>query len=392
MTAATGTWLAIGAGLLPQAIGIALMVPVMASAVKRYTTAAQRSIAFSLYYALMNLGFAFGSWIIDRVRANPPAGLGEKGTWTMPVLDADLSTYRVLILLSVVFTVPGLLLVWGWVREGVEMTENGIVFHKAEKGSTSENWFTALWENTKSTASKTVRIFASLWKQPAFHRFLIFMSLAVGVKMVFFHLNYTFPKYAIRELGDGAPFATLTGMLNSLLIVILVPIFGALTQNVTAYRMVTIGSLIAALSVFFIALPPEWFKPLADGWMGHLIGHVWLGIPGEVSPLYISIFLFIVFLSIGEAIYSPRLYEYCAAVAPNGQEASYMALSQLPFFLAKFVTGWLSGQLLASFCPEQGERNPEMMWVIIGGMALITPVGAFVFRKSIQAHEEGRDT
>lgn len=157
-------------------------------------------------------------------------------------------------------------------------------------------------------------------------------------------------------------------------------------------RMVAVGSLIAALSVFIIALPPEWFKPLADGWMGHLIGHVWLGISGEVSPLYISIFFFIVFLSIGEAIYSPRILEYCAAVAPNGQEASYMALSQLPFFLAKFATGWLSGQLLASFCPEQGERNPEMMWVIIGAMALITPVGAFVFRKSIQAHEEGRDT
>ncbi len=111
-----------------------------------------------------------------------------------------------------------------------------------------------------------------------------------------------------------------------------------------------------------------------------------------MNPLYISIFLFIVFLSIGEAVYSPRLFEYCAAVAPNGQEASYMALSQLPFFLAKFVTGWLSVQLLVSFCPEQGERNPEMMWGIIGAMALVTPVGAFVFRKSIQTHEEGRDT
>ena len=46
-------------------------------------------------------------------------------------------------------------------------------------------------------------------------------------------------------------------------------------------------------------------------------------------------FLFVVLLSEGEAIYSPRLYEYTAAIAPKGQEASYMALSSLPFFLAK---------------------------------------------------------
>jgi hypothetical protein len=29
--------------------------------------------------------------------------------------------------------------------------------------------------------------------------------------------------------------------------------------------------------------------------------------------------------------------------------------------------------------------------MVVGGMALITPVGAFVFRKSIQVHEDGRD-
>ena len=392
MTASTTPWIALSGGLFPQAVGLALMVPVMASAVKRYTNAAQRSVAFSLYYALMNLGFACGDWILDRVRANPPVGLGEKGTWVVPLLGEELSTYRVLILLSVAFTIPGLLLIWGFVREGVEMTENGVVILKEKiVQASSGNWFATMWENTRSTAVKTCTIFASLWKQPDFHRFLLFMSLVVGVKMLFYHLNFTFPKYAIRELGDGAPFATLTGMLNSLLIVVLVPICGALTQKITAYRMVTVGSLIAALSVFFIAMPPEWFKPLADGWLGHLIGHVWLGIHGTVDPLYISIFLFIVCLSIGEAIYSPRLYEYSAAVAPHGQEASYMALSQLPFFLAKFLVGGLSGTLLVRYCPAEGPRNPEIMWLIIGGMALVTPVGAYIFRKSIQAHEDGRD-
>ena len=255
----------------------------MTAAVKRYTNAAHRTVAFSLYYALMNLGFAGGDWILDRVRATPPKGLGEHGSLILPWLGMELSTYRVLILMSVVFTIPGLLVVWGLVRDGVEMTETGIKITATKSVDTrGKSWLAVLRENTNNTVVKTGQIFSGLWGQPAFYRFLLFMTLVVGVKMIFFHLNFTFPKYAIRELGDGAPFARLTGMLNSLLIVVLVPICGVITQKISAYRMVTIGSLISALSVFFIALPPELFKPLADGWPGHAIAHMWLGVGGNV--------------------------------------------------------------------------------------------------------------
>src|ERR1039457_7644273 len=60
-----------------------------------------------------------------------------------------------------------------------------------------------------------------------------------------------------------------------------------------------------------------------------------VGVPGSVNPYYVMIFLFVVLLSIGEAFYSPRLYEYTAAIAPKGQDAYYIAMSSLPFFLAK---------------------------------------------------------
>ena len=140
-----------------------------------------------------------------------------------------------------------------------------------------------------------------------------------------------------------------------------------------------------------LALPPEWFAPLADGWLGNAIARTWLGVQGEVNPLYVSIFLFTVFLSLGEALWSPRLYEYSAAIAPRGQEASYMALSMLPFFGAKLLVGGLSGPLLTRFCPADGPRHPATMWLIIGAIAMITPIGAVLFRKHIQVHEQGRD-
>lgn len=383
MTFSVDRWVVLPFGLYFQAVGIALMIPVMAAACKKYSNAAQRSVAFALYYALMNLGYAIGDWIFDRIR-HGEHGLGEYGHWVVPFLGTDLSTYRVLILLSVVFTVPGLLLVWFFVRDGVEMTEEGIkVTPRTVSGKT-------LLKSAGDTAAKTWEIFSSLWTQKSFYRFLAFMALVVGVKMIFYHLAYTFPKYGIRELGEGAPFAHLSGILNSMMIVFLVPIVGVLSQKISAYRMVTVGSLVSALSVFFIAVPPEWFKPMADGWLGEWVVHRWLGVAGPVNPLWISIFLFIVFLSLGEALWSPRLYEYSAAIAPKGQEASYMALSMLPYFLGKFCVGMISGKLLEIYCPATGPRDSEMMWFLIGCMALITPVGAFVFRKYIQVHESGR--
>jgi len=391
MTASVNRWVVLPCGLYLQALGLALMVPVMVAGVKRYSNAAQRTVAFSLYYALMNLGYACGAWVLDRLRAAPPLGLGEHGSWVLPWLGMHMSTYRVLILLSVVFTVPGLLIVWAFLRDGVEMTEEGVQITPRTVTASSGNWLATMAENTRGTAVQTARIFVGLWKQPQFRRFILFMSLVVGVKMIFFHLSYTFPKFAIRELGDGAPFARLTDMLNSGMIVVLVPICGALTQRITAYRMVMVGSFVSALSVFFIAAPPSWFQPLAGGWLGHFIACSWLGVQGPVNPLYVSIFFFTIFLSLGEALWSPRLYEYSAAIAPRGQEASYMALSLLPFFGAKLLVGGISGPLLARFCPEVGERHSGMMWLIIGGIAMITPIGALLFRRHIQVHEDGRD-
>lgn len=384
-------WIVLPVGLYMQALGIALMVPVMIAAVKKYSNAAQRSLAFSLYYALMNLGYFIGDILFDRVR-NTQTGLGEHGHWLLPLLTLDLSTYRVLILIGAGFTVPGMILVWLFLREGVEMTEQGVVITPRTAQARGKNPFAKLLTTCRETAVKTVEIFAGLWRQKSFYRFLMFMTLVIGVRMIYYQLFYTFPKYGIRELGEGAPIGRLSGALNEILILVLVPVCGVLTQKVSAYRMVTVGSMISALSVFFIALPPAWFKPLADGWLGNLIGHEWLGVTGgTVNPLYVSIFLFIVMLSVGEAIWSPRLYEYSAAIAPKGQEASYMALSMLPYFLAKFFVGGSSGWLLTKYCPETGPRHPEMMWFIIGCMALVTPVGALLFRKYIQVQESGRE-
>lgn len=49
--------------------------------------------------------------------------------------------------------------------------------------------------------------------------------------------------------------------------------------------------------------------------------------------------LFVVQLSIGESIWSPRWYDYSMSVAPEGREGVFTAMASAPLFLGKFVTG-----------------------------------------------------
>jgi dipeptide/tripeptide permease len=155
--------------------------------------------------------------------------------------------------------------------------------------------------------------------------------------------------------------------------------------------MVVVGGVISAISVFVMALPTIWFQPLADGFFGRWIAHGYLGLSGAVHPYYVMITLFVILMSFGEAFYSPRVYEYAAAIAPKGQEASYSALSYIPFLLAKLIVGTVSFQLLAKYCPEAGERHSGTMWLVIGLIAAIAPVGLLAFRRFIRVQEAGRE-
>lgn len=387
MTFATAKWLAISGGLVLLAAGEALGTPVLVAAVRRYSTTAQRSISFSIFYAVMNLGFFIGGFIFDYVRQT----LGEPhGRLELPILGVELTTYRTLFLVSLGIEMLLLPLLYFGLRDGVEATDEGVRITPEKPKYPHERLWRSLELTVRDALRDTVSIFAGLWRQPGFYKFLAFLAFAAFVRLIFVQMYYTYPKFGLRELGPGAPIGRLWNI-NSLLIIFLVPLVGALTQRVAAYTMVTIGSAVAAASVFIMALPPAWFEPLADGILGQVVGGFYLRLTGPVNPYYVMIFLFVLMLSVGESIYSPRLYEYAAAIAPKGQEASYMSISYLPFFLAKLLVAGSSGWLLSIYCPETGPRNSAMLWLIIALTTTVAPAGLIFFRRLIRVKEAGRE-
>ena len=396
MAFTTIKWLALAGGLFPLALGEALSAPVLVAAIRRYSNARQRSISFSLFYMMMNFGFLAAGYLFDWVRQ----GLGEHGyldhtRMTLPLLHAHftiplhLTTYRTLFLVSLLVEIALLPVVF-CLRRGVEATEEGMKINPETVRYPGQNLWNSFRFTARDSLRETFQLFAGLLRQSGFYRLLGFLVLVAFLKLIFIAMYYVYPKFGIRELGDGAPLGKLWNI-NSIVILLLLPVVGATTQRFSAYRMVTLGGVIAAASVFVMTLPTAWFVPLANGFFGDWLGHHYLGLKGPVHPYYVMIALFVVLLSLGEAFYSPRVYEYAAAIAPRGQEASYGALSYIPFLLAKLLVGAFSGVLLARFCPAQGPRHSGILWLFIALTALIAPIGLVVLRRYIRVHEVGRE-
>jgi MFS family permease len=384
MVFAPGPGFAIAFGLFPLAVGEALGTPVLVAAIRKYSTTKQRSIAFSGSYMMVNVGSFLALWLFDLVRQN----FGELGHVALPV-GGELTTYRTLFLVSLGLELLILPLVW-LIRPGMEMTDDGIKIIPPAVKAAGTNFLKNFFDAVAFSAKETIRIFRALFKQTGFYRLLVFLLLIAFLKLIFMQMYYVFPEFGIRELGPGAPVGKLWGI-NALIVIVLTPIVGVLTQRFAAYPMVTLGGILSAASVFIMALPTAWFQSLADGGFGQWLGHWYLGLKGDVHPYYVMITFYVIVLSFGEVFYSPRVYEYASAIAPKGQEASYGALSYVPFLLAKLLIGTFSGTLLAKYCPAEGPRDSGTMWLFVALTATIAPVGLIALRNLIRVKEAGRE-
>jgi MFS family permease len=371
MVTTTTPWLALVCGVLPLAVGEALGTPVLLAATRIYSTTAQRSISFSIIYAIMNVGYLAAGYIFDFVRN---LDLHVRIGGFTP------TTYQQLFCVSLVLEILLFPTIYFLRRSGEGAAK------KAEHSAT--NMWSGISQTVQRSVADTSALFRRLIGQSAFYRLLVFFVFIGFLKALFLQMDYVFPKFGDRVMGLHAPVGKLAGI-NAIMIIVLAPVVGALTQRIASYRMVIIGSIICAAAVFIMALPTDWFVPAANSSLGQVLGHSYLQLTGAVHPYYIMAALYLMIFSIGEAFYSPRVYEYAAAIAPKGQEASYGSLAYLPFLVGKLLVG-TGGWLLAAFCPENGPRHPGQMWLIFALAATIAPAGLLVFRRYIRVPEAGR--
>ena len=217
------------------------------------------------------------------------------------------------------------------------------------------------------------------------------LGILVFVRLTFYVFHVMFPTYAIRVFGDDFPVACIFGSLNPAMIIFLVPLVSTLTVNVRSYTMLMIGTAISAASVFLCFMPDSMAMAIGDTWLGTWIFDYWLEAPiGNQDPFLVSLVVFIIVFTVGEAIWSPRLMQFSAEIAPRGKEGAYIALAVLPYFLGKIGATVMADLLTNQYFSEDMVNYPdhEMSWFWIGVMSLLSPIGMIIWRKTFNQSEK----
>jgi MFS family permease len=288
---------------------LVLMAPFMAgiqtvfqASCQRFTTKRSRSAGFNLWYLFMNIGAAAAGFSIDIVRK------------LLHLPDVHIFTMGAV--LAVLCLVVGL-----------------AIIRQEDQLVSPDEPVEAQQEQKKVEHKPPLQILREIIHEPTLWRLLVLIALIIGVRAVYAYLYLLMPKYWLRTIGPEAAIGTLNAI-NPVGIVIGLILFIPITNKFNVFSMLVYGAMVSAFSLFALALPWRMFS--SDIATAH----------------YLMALVSMVILTIGEVVWSPKLYEYTAAIAPKGQEGTYLGLSLIPWFLAKTLVSALSGHLLEYWSPE----------------------------------------
>ncbi|NOZ87229.1 MAG: MFS transporter [Deltaproteobacteria bacterium] len=338
-------WLVI-LSLVLTAPGMAMTQTVFQAANKRFSTTRSRSASFNIWYLVMNVGAIIGGLMID---------------WVRLVLKIDNSYIFAFATGAAVLSIlTAIVMIRRETQAGKPETSPETSNQDGEEAGRKEEKKGA-WQ-----------IFREVTAESAFWRFIVLMAALLGVRAIFLYMYLLMPKFWVRVIGPDVEMGLLQ-TINPVLIVIGLVLFIPIANKFNVFKMLVFGAIISSFSLFVLILPYNWFS-------------------GDVATAFfwMSVIMLVV-LSMGEVIWSPKLQEYTAAIAPRGQEGSYLGMSMMPWFFAKLLVSAMSGHMLAKWVPEgTGEnlksghltfwQSPSALWLILFLWALSGPILALVFK------------
>jgi proton-dependent oligopeptide transporter, POT family len=272
--------------LMLPALGIALVKPSVVGTTARASHENVRSIGYSIYYTLVNIGGALGPFVASWVHRN----FSVENVFRVSALGVFLMFFAVLLF----FREPQ--------RSGETATES---------------------------LSVTLRNFLKVLGNP---RFMLFLLIFSGYWIVYWQEFVTLPIYVHDYVNRGADTERMLST-GPLIVIAFTVAFSVLTQKMSAFRAVLLGTLIS------------------------MVGFTVLALGGNIMAAYGTL----VVIAVGELIQQPRYYDYISRLAPPGQQGTYMGFAFLPLGIGAFASGPIGGILLHHFGEEQ-HRPALFLW------------------------------
>jgi proton-dependent oligopeptide transporter, POT family len=340
----------VGFILILPALGISLVKPCVVGTTARASKENVRSIGYSIYYTMVNIGGAAGPYFASWAHRN----MGVESVYRL----AALSVFAMFFVVFFFFREP---------RKPGDAPPPSI--------ATVARNFCVVVGNYRLVLPVlliAVLLRIALWIYPSFSvpwwiwtgllllvlagisRFMWFLVLFTGYWVVFWQQYISLPGYIHGYINPGADVEIIL-VTDGLTVICLTLVVNYLTRKIPAFQAVILGTVITSVSWLILAYRPT--------------------IVGAVLSLFV--------LALGEIIQQPRYYEYISRLAPPGQQGTYMGFAFLPIGIGSLIGGWFGGTLLHHF----GEvmHQPARIWLCVTAVGLATSALLWIYDKTIGA-------
>jgi dipeptide/tripeptide permease len=316
--------------LCVPALGPAIVKPCVVGTTARAASENVRSLGYSIYYTLVNIGGTLGPIMAFAVRRT----IGIENVFRVSAVSV------LLMFLATVF----------FFKEPNRLIEKQV----ASFAQAFKNMFVVL-RNL---------------------RFMTFLLIFSGFWIMFWQEFIALPLFIRGYINPNADVDLLTTV-DPLAVILFQILISYLTRKIRPFGAMTAGILITSLSWLILAMCDLSFQINTTlhigGWE----------LPIQGLPVYALLAL--VILAIGEMVQSPRYYEYVSRLAPPGQQGTYMGFSFLPIAIGFVVAGQIGGRLVNYF----GEtlHRPNQLWYVIAGIGVLTTFLMWIYDKRVKPAE-----
>ena len=338
----------VGCILALPALGISLVKPCVVGTTARASKENVRSIGYSIYYTMVNIGGAAGPLFASWAHRH----LGVENVYRVSALSVFAMFFVVLLFFreprkagdtpppSIATVARNFCVVVGNARLVLPVVGVGIVLLIA----TSLYPITIPW---------WIWVGLLVLALSGISKFMWFLVLFTGYWVVFWQQYISLPGYIHAHINPNAD-VELILVTDGLTVIALTLLVNYLTRKIPAFQAVILGTLITSASWLILSFWPT----------------IW----GAVLSLFV--------LALGEIIQSPRYYEYISRLAPPGQQGTYMGFAFLPIGIGSLIGGWFGGTLAHHF----GEvvHQPAHMWRAVTGVGLVTALLLWIYDKKVR--------
>jgi len=313
--------------LCVPALGPAIVKPCVVGTTARASSENVRSLGYSIYYTLVNIGGTLGPIVAFAIRRS----IGIENVFRVSALSVLLMFFGTIL----------------FYREPNRLVEKQV----------------------ESLAQAFRNLFAVLRNL----KFMAFLVIFSGFWIMFWQEFIALPLFIRGYVNPEADVDLLTTV-DPLAVILLQILISYLTRKVRPFGAMTAGILITSLSWLILAV--------ADlGWQINTTLRIgsW-SVPIQGLPVYAMIAL--VILAIGEMVQSPRYYEYVSRLAPPGQQGTFMGFSFLPIAIGFVIAGSIGGRLVNYF--GEVRHRPEQLWYVIAGIGVLTTLLMWIYDKAVR--------